>query len=212
MMIAGVDDAGRGAVIGPIIIAGVLFKEHQITRLYRLGVKDSKTLSANRRRMLSKEIKKMAIQWKIVEISPSDVDKVVLEGKKFHRLNWLEAKAMAEVIKGLHPEIVYVDASDVNETRFAQQIRNLLPFEVKIISEHHADTKYTIVGAASIIAKVHRDDSIAILREKYGNFGSGYSGDPYTRLFLLKWFKKKKEVPSDFRKSWKTIKRLMEKT
>jgi len=211
MLVAGVDDAGRGPVIGPLVIAGVLFREEQIPELQRLGVKDSKALTPKRREVLSQEVKRLAVRWEAIKLSPSEVDRVVLEGKKFRKLNWLEAKTMAEVIRRLRPEVAYVDASDINEARFAQQIRENLPFELKIVSEHRADANYTVVGAASIIAKVHRDEEAARLRKKYGDFGSGYTSDSKTRLFLSNWIKEQGNVPDFARKSWKTIKRLTER-
>ena len=208
MLIAGVDDAGRGAVIGPLIIGGVTFQDNHIPKLKSLGVKDSKVLTPRRRVILSQEIKRMAIRWEVVELSPSEVDQIVFEGWKLHRLNWLEAVTMAEVIKRLHPEVAYVDASDVNEERFGQQIKEALPFKVKIISEHYADANYTIVSAASIVAKVYRDEVVARLREKYENFGSGYPSDPKTKQFLLNRVRKG-NIPDFVRKSWKTVKRLV---
>jgi len=211
LLVAGVDDAGRGSVVGPLVIGGVLFHDNQIPKLQALGVKDSKALTPSQRAVLSSEIKRLVVQWEVLEFSPAEVDKVVLEGTKLRRLNWFEATAMAEVIKRLHPESAYVDASDVVEKRFAQQIEALVPFEVKIIAEHHADAKYTVVGAASIIAKVHRDGEIAALRERYGAFGSGYPSDLRTIEFLSNWVRKKRDLPDFARKSWKTSKRLMEK-
>ena len=210
MLIAGIDDAGRGPVIGPLVIAGVSFNNYQIPRLLQLGVKDSKVLTAKRRYVLSQEVKKLAVQWEVLEISPSEVDKIVLEGKKYHSLNWLEAIVMAEIIKKLHPDVAYVDASDINETRFAQMIKEVLPFEVEIISEHHADSNYLVVSAASIIAKVSRDEAVTLLRQRYGDFGSGYSSDPKTRQFLMHLIKEGEEIPHFVRKSWKTIKQLSE--
>lgn len=209
MIIVGVDDAGRGPVIGPLVIAGVAFQDYQIKELQELGVKDSKVLTPRRRSALDREVRRLAVQFEVSDLSPYEVDKTVLEGWKYHRLNWLEAITMAEVIKKLHPEVAYVDASDVDELRFAQQIREVLPFDVRIISEHHADANYVVVGAASIVAKVHRDEAVARLRERYGNFGSGYPSDPKTRQFLLKRIKRGGTVPDFVRRSWKTVKRLM---
>ena len=209
MLIAGVDDAGRGPVLGPLVLAGVLFIDTDIPKLQKLGVKDSKSLTPKRREILCREIKKLAIRWKTVKLGPLEIDKVVLKGIKLHRLNWLEAKAMAEVINSLHPEIAYIDASDVNEARFAQQIRENIHFELKMVSEHYADANYVIVGAASIIAKVHRDKEITRLKEVYGDLGSGYPSDPKTRHFLLESISKG-EIPPCIRKSWKTVKVLTE--
>ena len=206
-LIAGIDDAGRGPVIGPLVIAGVLLYHYQVPQLQVLGVKDSKTLTPKKRTILSKEIMRLA-KYTWVELSPSEIDTIVLNGKKLRKLNWLEAKAMAEVIEKLKPEVAYVDASDVNEARFAQQIEEFLSVRTRIICEHHADATYPIVSAASIIAKVHRDEAISELRSKYGDFGSGYSSDPKTRKFLSNWLKEKKSLPDFVRKSWKTINQL----
>ena len=194
------------------MVAGVLFHDYQVPKLQDLGVRDSKALMPSRRQRLSEIIKGLAVKHEILEFSPSDVDKVVFEGRKLRKLNWLEAKAMAQVIEKLRPEVAYVDASDVNEERFGRQIREMLPFEVEIVSEHHADAKYTIVGAASIIAKVHRDRVISLLRERYGDFGSGYSSDLRTRQFLANWIREKGSLPDFVRKSWKTVKRLKDKS
>ena len=211
MLIAGVDDSGRGSVIGPLVIAGVTFKDHQIPILQDLGVKDSKALTPKKRTRLNIEIEKLAIQREILELSPSEVDKIVLEGWKYHRLNWLEAISMGKVIRKLCPEVAYVDASDVDTARFSQQIKEELSFDVEIVSEHHADANYAVVSAASIVAKVHRDKAVAFLRSKFGNFGSGYSSDPKTREFLSNLAKKRTDMPAFVRKSWKTVRRLMEK-
>ena len=99
MKIAGVDDAGRGSVIGPLVVAGVVIEEEKLTKLRDLGVKDSKLLSAHRRERLKQEIKKLVLQFHIVELSPAEIDQVVEKKKKLHKLNRLEANKMEEVIK-----------------------------------------------------------------------------------------------------------------
>jgi ribonuclease HII len=174
-----------------------------------LGIRDSKTLTPQKRLRLSDVIKRLAVKHAILNLTPSEIDKVVLKGKRLHKLNWLEAEAMAQIVMTLKPEVVYVDASDVDEARFGRQIKEMVSFQVEIVSEHHADVKYTIVSAASIIAKVHRDQAIALLRERYGDLGSGYSSDPKTIRFLSDWILKKGTLPDFVRKSWKTVKRIM---
>jgi ribonuclease HII len=188
MRIAGVDDAGRGSVIGPLVIAGVLIKKENLHKLVDLGVKDSKVLSPRKRELLAKEIRKIALQCYSIALSTSEIDRVVETGRKLRRLNHLEARTMAEVIAVLKPDIAYVDASDV--------------------PEHKADAKYPIVSAASIIAKVERDKAIRELREKYGDFGSGYITDSKTIVFLEKWIRKFGTYPEFVRKSWKPAKRI----
>jgi len=208
MLVAGVDDAGRGSVIGPLVIAGVLVESEDLPKLVQLGVKDSKLLSPNRREALAVEIKRIAKKHVVVKLSPTEIDKVVEKGRKLHRLNWLEARAMAKVIELLRPDVVYVDASDVLEERFKQQILEFLPFKVEIISEHKADRKYPVVSAASIIAKVERDREIAELKVKYGDFGCGYPTDPKTMEFLRRCLEIFKEYPDFVRKSWKPAKKV----
>jgi ribonuclease HII len=208
MRVAGVDDAGRGSVIGPLIIAGVLIKEEDLPRLVDLGVRDSKLLSSYRRELLAEEIRKIALQCHFVALSTSEIDRVVETGRKLRKLNHLEAKAMAEVIAVLKPDIAYVDASDVLAERFKQQILENMPFQAQIVSEHKADAKYPIVSAASIIAKVERDKVIKGLKEKHGDFGSGYITDPKTIRFLEQWIKKFGTYPDFVRKSWKPAKKI----
>jgi ribonuclease HII len=208
MLITGVDDAGRGSVVGPLVIAGVLITQEELTKLIELGVRDSKLLSPHRRETLVVEIKRIVKKYAVVKLSPKEIDYVVETGKKFHRLNRLEAQTMAKVIEMLNPDIAYVDASDVIEERFKQHILECLPFRVKIISEHKADRTYPVVSAASIVAKVERDDAIAELGKKYGDFGSGYPSDQRTLDFLHGCLEKWKEYPSDIRKSWKPAKKV----
>jgi ribonuclease HII len=208
MLIAGVDDAGRGCVIGPLVIAGVLLREEDLPRLTELGVKDSKLLSPHRREMLAAEIRRIAWNYYVQKISPREIDNIVSKGRKLHKLNWLEAKAMAEVIDRLRPDMAYVDASDVLERRFKEHIQECLPLKVEIVSEHKADRKYPIVSAASIIAKVERDKVIMDLIEVYGDFGSGYPSDPKTVSFLKTCLEQSAEYPEFVRKSWKPARKV----
>jgi ribonuclease HII len=207
MLVAGVDDAGRGSVIGSLVIAGVLMKEEDLPKLTHLGVKDSKLLSSHRREVLATEIRQIARKYSVVKLSPREIDNVVQTGRKLHRLNRLEAQAMAKVIEMLKPDIAYVDASDVLEERFKQHIMECLPFKVEIVSEHKADRNYPVVSAASIIAKVERDKEIAELTNKYGDLGCGYPTDPKTISFLQQCLEKTDEYPDFVRKSWKPAKK-----
>jgi ribonuclease HII len=207
MLIAGVDDAGRGSVIGPLTIAGVLMKEEDLPKLKKLGVKDSKLLSPQRRETLAVEIKRIAQKYSVIKLTPKEIDTVVETGKKLHRLNRLEAQTMAKVIETLKPDKAYVDASDVLEERFKQHILECLSFKVEIVSEHKADRTYPIVSAASIIAKVERDKEIAELAKKYGDLGCGYPTDPKTINFLQQCLEKLGEYPDFVRKSWKPAKK-----
>lgn len=209
MRICGVDDAGRGPVIGPLVIAGILVDERGLADLVRLGVKDSKLLSPKRREYLAGEILKIIIDYMVVKVPPSEVDRVVKYGGRLNRLNRLEARVMASIIKELKPDIAYVDASDILPERFKQHIIEELPFAIEIVSEHKADKTYPVVSAASIIAKVERDKEIEALKRIYGDFGSGYATDPKTMLFLRRWIEEHGSYPDFVRSSWKTVRRLL---
>ena len=117
---------------------------------------------------------------------------------------------MAEIINGLKPDIIYIDAADVNEERFGISIKNLLSYEPKnIVSKHKADDIFPIVSASSIVAKDRRDTSIEKIYDKYGNFGSGYPSDIRTIEFLRNFIKKYKKPPIIARKTWDTTKRIL---
>jgi len=203
-MICGVDEAGRGPVIGPLVVAGVCGDEKIIASL---GVKDSKKLSPKRREKLAKDIRKVASQIIIIKVEPEEIDAL----RENMTLNDIEVELFARVISQLNGDKVYVDAADVNEERFAEEIKKKLGKEIEIISEHKADSKYPIVSAASIIAKVERDRIIEELKEEMGEFGSGYPADERTKRFIEEYVKKHNELPPHTRHSWKSAKRMMKK-
>ncbi len=209
MLVCGVDDAGRGPVIGPLVIAGVLVEESKLGLLKSLGVKDSKKLTPILRTRLAEEIPRIVDRHYIVELDASSLDKVVNRAPKFQRLNLLEAKKMAEVVEALRPDVVYVDSSDTDTERFRNNILDKLSYRPKVISEHHADDTYPVVSAASILAKVRRDARIDEIRRKYGDFGSGYAHDPQTIRFLGDYYRANKEFPPIVRRSWKTLRNIV---
>lgn len=208
MLTAGVDEAGRGPVIGPLVIAGVSLEKKDSHKLVDIGVKDSKLLSPQKRETLAKQIRELAVNCHVVHLSPAEIDHIVETGKRLHKLNRFEAQTMARVITILKPDIVYVDASDVNAARFGEHIAENLDFNPEIVSEHKADLNYPIVSAASIIAKVERDREISRLQKKHGNMGCGYPSDPKTIQFLCDWISKFGSYPDFVRKSWKTSKKI----
>ncbi len=208
MLVAGVDEAGRGCVIGPLVVAGVLIKEEKLPDLKRLGVKDSKLLSAKKREALAVEIAGLAEKHVIAKLAPVEIDRAVESRRKLHKLNRLEAQTMANIIEALKPDVAFVDAADVVEERFKNHIQEGLSFKAKIVAEHKADKTYPVVSAASIIAKVERDREIAVLTGAHGDFGSGYLADPRTMQFLKQWLQAHGEYPDCVRKSWKPAKQL----
>ena len=203
MQICGVDDAGRGSMIGPLVIAGIRIEKKNISKLRKLGVRDSKKLSSKKRDLLYKEILKIVDSYHVIRIPPRTIDKYVFE----HNLNHLEAKKMAEVISNLNPDISYVDSCDVNAARFGREISDLSK-KSKVKSYHYADSRFVVVSAASIIAKVSRDRSIMRLN-KTSNLGSGYPSDKKSVNYVKKIVSSKKPLPTSVRKSWKPVQKIL---
>jgi len=203
MLVCGVDDAGRGSVLGPLVIAGISIEQKNIKQLVKIGVKDSKQLSPQLREKLYEQILSLVEGYHVAKIPPKTIDKSVNK----NLLNQLEANYMAKVIKKLQANSSYVDSCDVNPKRFGLYISNLAKTG-KIISSHHADRRYPVVSAASIIAKVNRDREIEKLRKNHA-LGSGYPSDPKTMKFIKEWVSQNGDVPIFVRKSWKPIKILL---
>jgi len=168
-------------------------------------VKDSKQLVASARTRLSKEIPSVVDDYHVVELAAEELDRTVNRAPKFQRLNLLEAKAMAQVIEKLRPELAYVDSSDTRTERFKNNILDCLSFTPRIVSEHKADINYPVVSAASIMAKVHRDSRIEEIKKEYGEIGSGYANDALTVKFLRDYYSDHGDFPPIVRRSWKTL-------
>ena len=197
----------KGPVIGPLVLCGVCFKKSNLSYLVEIGVKDSKKLSPQRRSKLAKLIKEGCHSFKLILVTSQEVDQ---REEKRITLNKLEEIKMGEIIGSLKPNTIYIDAVDVDEERFRKSILNLLNYTPKeIIAKHKADDIFPIVSAASIIAKDKRDSLIEGMKKEYGDFGSGYPSDKKTIDFLREWIKNNKKVPSFARKSWETIKVLL---
>lgn len=200
MKIVGIDEAGRGSVLGPLVVCGVAVEEERLRYLERLNLKDSKKVSPKRRVVLSRKIKKIA-ECHPVHISASDID--LLRSKDVN-LNEIEKIAMKQIIGNSSPDICYIDCIDVKPERFTNEIENFQE-DLKVIAEHGADDTYVIVSAASIVAKVERDQEISVIRKEFGDIGSGYPSDPKTISFLKNT--PYDDLPDFVRRSWSTVER-----
>jgi len=207
MLKLGIDDAGRGPVIGPMVLAGCLVDDKTEREFRKLGVKDSKQLTEKRREFLADLIREKAETFEVVIISPKEIDYNKKIGIK---LNEVEAFAAAKIInkinKGFKEIKVILDCpstSIVNWRDFLKtKIDNLSNLEV--ICEHKADRNHISVSAASILAKSIREKEMLKLKKKFGKeIGSGYPSDPLTSKFLKKNVKKYNNK-GIFRKSWST--------
>jgi len=207
MFLLGIDEAGRGPVIGPMVIVGFLIENKKITNLLEIGVTDSKLLSPEERVNIYNELKKIADNILIKKIYPSEIDKYVYR----KRLNYLELEVMSEIINSLNPDIVFIDSPSRNTQKVHDIIKNLLNNkEIKIICKNKADFIYPVVSAASIVAKVERDNEIKKIENEVGfPIGSGYPSDPRTKKvikenYIALW--------KYIRKSWKTVRNTQQKT
>ena len=199
--VMGVDEAGRGPVLGPMVVCGVAVTLDCMAEIESMGLKDSKKLSPKKREEFALKIKEIC-RYELLVIDPWQIDARV-GGEE--TLNTLEVECFGSVIKKVRPEKVYLDACDVNAGRFGINVRNCLDFDLEIISSHKADSKYPIVSAASIVAKVHRDEAVSRISQTLGqDVGSGYPTDPVTIDFLKEYYKKYKKMPEFVRKSCKT--------
>lgn len=212
--VIGVDEAGRGPVMGPLVIAAVFTTDQE--ELRGMGVRDSKQLSPGRREELSRAIRR-SCRVETAIITAQEIDNL----RKRITLNQIEVNAFSLVIRtfltqgreGGDPTII-LDAVDVKEERFGRDVEATLLTKLgsvpRIISRHKADDIFPVVSAASIIAKVIRDDEIESLRKRYGVIGSGYPSDPATRKYLLNLFNTEQPIPPFVRQSWETLKRISE--
>jgi ribonuclease HII len=196
--IVGIDEAGRGPVIGPMVVCGVAISSGSIKKIEDMGLKDSKLLTPKKRGEFAERIKEVC-EYELVVVGPEQID------SRVPGLNELEAECFSDLLKALRPRIAYLDACDVNAERFGINVKRRLDFEVDVVSRHNADRDIPIVSAASILAKVHRDALIMEISEAIGeDVGSGYSHDPVTIDFLKSYYKKNKCMPPFVRKTWKT--------
>ena len=210
-IIAGVDEAGRGPVLGPLVMAALAFKEEDQKKLEWLGVKDSKLLSSEAREELFDRIHGLVHDFRVEVIEPDAIDLSLKEENT--NLNWLEADTSARMISELNPDKVIIDCPSVNIESYKRYFSAKLDAEVRkkaeIVMEHKADLNYIVVAAASIVAKVIRDRQIEhLIREIRIDFGSGYMNDPKTIDFLEKYHEQYAHL---FRKRWQSYKNAVKK-
>ena len=201
-IIVGVDEAGRGPIIGPLVMAALAFKEEDIKQLEWLGVKDSKLLTPLAREELFDRLREVVSDFRIEMIEPDAIDLSLTEAES--NLNWLEAETSARLVSELNPDKVIIDCPSPNipayKAYFSSKLSQGVVSNAELLVEHKADLNHLVVAAASIIAKVIRDRAIEHLKQDIGiDFGSGYMSDPKTKLFLEKYHE---QYPHLFRRKW----------
>lgn len=210
MIISGVEEAGRGPVIGPMVMAICAIDEKDEDKLRQLGVKDSKLILPRKREQLFDQITKMC-KTEIIILEPKDIDAALNDPEM--NLNKLEAKTSAELINKLAKKTkidkIILDCPSNNIEAYRNLVRKQLENKkIDLLAEHKADLNHIIVGAASILAKVTRDKLIEEIKQNVGqDIGSGYPSDPKTVSFLKENWNKYPEI---FRETWSTYKKVAE--
>jgi ribonuclease HII len=210
-MFAGIDEAGRGPVIGPLVICVAAMEADKEKILKDMGVKDSKLLSEKQRESILKNMEKL-VKYKIVIIHPKEIDASVQD----NRLNYLEADKGAMLLNELSKEFkiskTIIDCPSTNISAYKEYFQSKLNHPTELVVEHKADLHHIIVGAASIIAKVTREKELEKLKKRFNiDFGSGYPADPKTKDFLEKNHSNLK-YSEIFRKSWATFRKFDQKS
>lgn len=206
MILGGIDEAGRGSVIGPLVIAGVSLDNEAILYLKNEGVTDSKKITCLKRELLYPKIISCAKSIYICRVDPRTIDSYVNQNK----LNLLESKYMTIIADNLQADKIIIDACDVNLVRFKQSIvNNLINTSLKVYCFHKADSDNIAVSAASIVAKVTRDRQIKKIERKLNEqIGSGYPSDPITKIFIKNNIKNT-IIKEHVRFSWNPVKYIL---
>jgi len=230
IIIAGGDEAGRGAVLGPLVVSLVSINEGKAKKLSEIGVRDSKMLSRRRREFLFDDIYSLAEDVRTYAITPEEINNAMRSNIS---INELEAIHFARLIdeSEANPKKIYLDSPDVIPEKFGIRVSliskkllkvngvngvrrrekssgggNAAKAVAKIIAEHKADVKYPVVSAASIIAKVTRDRAIEELEESLGfELGSGYPSDKIT-IDMIRRNLDNERLLKHVRAEWKTLK------
>lgn len=209
----GIDDAGRGPVIGPMILAGCILDKTSEVEFKKLGIKDSKQLTQKRREFLEKIIKEKAVAYSVEITFPNEIDSSKHKGLK---LNELEANMAAKIINKINPQdkkvFAILDCPSTSIINWRNYLLTKITYlkNLEVACEHKADINHVSVAAASILAKCERERQMEKLKEEYGEeIGSGYSSDPLTKKFLVKFSEKYKDK-GIFRKTWETYKNAIQ--
>jgi ribonuclease HII len=196
----GADEAGRGPVIGPMVMCALMGNPAELSAI---GAKDSKKLTPSKRELLFSRIS-AASRWEIHVVSPHEIDEAVATSS----LNRLELQHFAQLLGLFDIGNAFVDSPDVNERRFSEELSGLCGKVV--VAEHRADERYPSVSAASIVAKVTRDRIIEDMKSELGHdFGSGYPSDRKTVEYIENHVKRHGVLPPFCRQSWETSKRIL---
>lgn len=204
-LVLGIDEAGRGCVLGPLVLAGVMFEDTDevLDVLSHHNVRDSKLLTKDARAALAQVVRSLKHSLRVRTVSPSRIDK--------ESINTLEIDVSAKIIASLNPHRVYLDvpATGKGIGRYCLAVRRQCGKEgVEIVGGNGFDSTHLAVAAASIIAKEKREHEVRKLHKIYGDFGSGYPHDPKTRAWLASHKATGAAWPPMVRTKWQTVAQL----
>lgn len=206
MKVLGIDEAGRGCVLGDLVVAGFFVESPDDDVLRAAGAADSKRLSPKRR---------AAAREALSALGQADIRPIAPEAIDGGNLNVLEEEAIVDLIERWAPDRVYIDALGHPATlpatmeRLRRAVRRP---DLELVIEPKADHTYPVVGAASIFAKTTRDDALAAWADAHGPLGSGYPSDPKTRAWLTAWAASREPWPPFVRTRWQTVRDLAQTT
>ncbi len=203
-MYCGVDEAGRGSVMGPLVVGAVFVESDDA--LLDIGVKDSKKLTPKKRESMYEQIVSSVPGWSVSIASAADIDEL----RKTMSLNDIEMGMFCRAVSEHPAETVIADCPDVNESGFTSRFKAALGTGGNVIAKHKADDTYPVVSAASIIAKVTRDRMMEEIRERLGtDVGSGYPSDRHTMGFIERWIEENGTAPEYVRCSWEPVRVML---
>ncbi len=246
-LVSGIDEAGRGGVFGPLIIAGLSLYESDLNELEGKGLKDSKLFTGltgrKKRNELALEIQEIAVDRTVKEISSEEIDKTLAK-RPSDNLNLLEIRNFYQIIKDLKSNRIYID--NLSSPKYTvNEIRNLIhrkkdinklviksrnkeeysvslskdnQTKMKIVIATGADKKYSIVAAASILAKYTRDNRLREIEQNFQlpslSLGQGYPNKMDKRVIkFLKDYQKQIKARSfpfiRYNWEWSTLQSIL---
>jgi ribonuclease HII len=203
----GIDEAGRGPVIGPLVVGALRVSEADLAKMHEVGITDSKLLSPEKRVELDAWIRQQGWDFELHVSNPPEIDRAMMATN----LNDHEVSLFAALARKLRVEgegILQLDACDSDASRFGNNVASRIDWPWHgwtMDSRHAADLHCLAVAGASILAKVERDRIIRELGESLGiDIGSGYPSDPKTVSALPALLEG--DTPHDcLRWKWKTV-------
>lgn len=209
MIIAGIDEAGRGPAVGPLVLAVAVVEKKREDELREFGARDSKELTAEKRRSVWDSLQGALLEFGTAHVQAHEIDAL----RTRNSLNEIEAMRVGHLLNSLKtkPEIAYLDSPDPESGNFAVRVQKYINFECILRAEHKADVNYPVVSAASIIAKLERDMAVRNLELEYNCvIGTGYSHDPATIRFIKEYTHKNNSLPHCARRTWLTSQRILD--